>query len=193
MCSLIVCLLKHWTRRSQTQLTSLFFQFWLAGIYGLSNSLLDTPWKKLLRGKQHFTSVVNDQNLSCDGLVQELLGVLNNEDLWVHDIETTLKSPRPLKLILYLSNLNEQQLLLVSWFWFHTPIFYECSQKFCGYYVRISASGYKCSFSFNQISASTLPVNFMDLVPCLTRWSYYLQQLQRQIWKDVDSFCHGLV
>uniref|UniRef100_H3DH81 Transport and golgi organization 2 homolog (Drosophila) n=1 Tax=Tetraodon nigroviridis TaxID=99883 RepID=H3DH81_TETNG len=51
------------------------------GIYGLSNSLLDTPWKKLLQGKRHFTSVVNDQTLSCDGLVQELLGVLNNEDL----------------------------------------------------------------------------------------------------------------
>ncbi|KAM4745972.1 transport and Golgi organization protein 2 homolog isoform 2-T2 [Anableps anableps] len=51
------------------------------GIYGLSNSLLDTPWKKLLRGKQNFTSVVNDQTLSCDGLVQELLNVLNNEEL----------------------------------------------------------------------------------------------------------------
>ncbi|XP_049906933.1 transport and Golgi organization protein 2 homolog isoform X1 [Epinephelus moara] len=52
-----------------------------AGIYGLSNSLLDTPWKKLLQGKRHFTSVVNDQSLSCDGLVQELLTVLNNEEL----------------------------------------------------------------------------------------------------------------
>ncbi|XP_056889669.1 transport and Golgi organization protein 2 homolog isoform X1 [Takifugu flavidus] len=52
-----------------------------AGIYGLSNSLLDTPWKKLLRGKRHFSSVVDDQTLSCDGLVQELLGVLNNEEL----------------------------------------------------------------------------------------------------------------
>ncbi|XP_061907629.1 transport and Golgi organization protein 2 homolog isoform X1 [Entelurus aequoreus] len=52
-----------------------------AGIYSLSNSLLDTPWKKLLRGKRHFTSVVNNQSLSCEGLVQELLGVLNNEEL----------------------------------------------------------------------------------------------------------------
>ncbi|KAG8011700.1 Transport and Golgi organization protein 2-like protein, partial [Nibea albiflora] len=52
-----------------------------AGIYGLSNSLLDTPWKKLLQGKHHFTSVVSDQSLSGDGLVQELLGVLNNEEL----------------------------------------------------------------------------------------------------------------
>ncbi|XP_061622544.1 transport and Golgi organization protein 2 homolog isoform X2 [Phyllopteryx taeniolatus] len=52
-----------------------------AGIYSLSNSLLDTPWKKLLRGKRHFTSIVNNQSLSCDGLVQELLGVLNNEEM----------------------------------------------------------------------------------------------------------------
>lgn len=51
------------------------------GIYGLSNSLLDTPWKKLLKGKHHFTSIVNDQSLSCDRLVQELLGVLSNEEL----------------------------------------------------------------------------------------------------------------
>uniref|UniRef100_A0A3B3CJJ4 Transport and golgi organization 2 homolog (Drosophila) n=2 Tax=Oryzias melastigma TaxID=30732 RepID=A0A3B3CJJ4_ORYME len=56
-----------------------------AGIYGLSNSLLDTPWKKLLLGKQHFTNVVNDQSLSCDGLVQELLTVLNNEELNLPD------------------------------------------------------------------------------------------------------------
>lgn len=52
-----------------------------AGIYGLSNSLLDTPWRKLLKGKRHFSSVIGDQALSCDGLVQELLTVLNNEEL----------------------------------------------------------------------------------------------------------------
>nr|XP_057927462.1 transport and Golgi organization protein 2 homolog isoform X1 [Doryrhamphus excisus] len=52
-----------------------------AGIYSLSNSLLDTPWKKLLQGKRQFTSVVSNQSLSCDGMVQELLGVLNNEEL----------------------------------------------------------------------------------------------------------------
>lgn len=54
-----------------------------AGIYGLSNSLLDSPWRKVLQGKSHFSSVVSDQSLSCDGLVQELLNVLNNEELWV--------------------------------------------------------------------------------------------------------------
>lgn len=47
----------------------------------MSNSLLDTPWRKVQEGRRHFSSVVSDQSLSCDGLVQELLGVLNNEDL----------------------------------------------------------------------------------------------------------------
>ncbi|XP_068167652.1 transport and Golgi organization protein 2 homolog [Antennarius striatus] len=51
------------------------------GIYGLSNSILETPWKKLLQGKHHFTNVVNDQSLSRDGLVQELLSILSNEEL----------------------------------------------------------------------------------------------------------------
>ncbi|XP_072289453.1 transport and Golgi organization protein 2 homolog isoform X2 [Eucyclogobius newberryi] len=51
------------------------------GIYGLSNSLLDTPWKKLHQGKRHFTDVVSDQSLSCNGLVEELLNVLKNEEL----------------------------------------------------------------------------------------------------------------
>uniref|UniRef100_A0A4W5QQV4 Transport and golgi organization 2 homolog (Drosophila) n=1 Tax=Hucho hucho TaxID=62062 RepID=A0A4W5QQV4_9TELE len=51
-----------------------------AGIYGLSNSLLETPWRKLQHGKRLFTSVVN-QPLTCDSLVQDLLNVLNNEEL----------------------------------------------------------------------------------------------------------------
>lgn len=55
------------------------------GIYGLSNSLLDTPWRKLLEGKRHFSTVVSDQSLSSDGLVQELLNVLNNEELHTPD------------------------------------------------------------------------------------------------------------
>lgn len=50
------------------------------GIYGLSNSLLETPWRKLHHGKRLFTSVVN-QTLPCDSLVQELTNVLNNEEL----------------------------------------------------------------------------------------------------------------
>ncbi|RXN22134.1 transport and Golgi organization 2 -like protein [Labeo rohita] len=51
-----------------------------AGIYGLSNSLLETPWRKLQHGKRLFTSVVN-KTLPPDGLVQELLNILNNEEL----------------------------------------------------------------------------------------------------------------
>ncbi|KAI5618524.1 transport and Golgi organization protein 2-like [Silurus asotus] len=51
-----------------------------AGIYGLSNSLLDTPWRKMQHGKQRFTSVVNKM-LPPEGLVQELLQVLNDEEL----------------------------------------------------------------------------------------------------------------
>lgn len=51
-----------------------------AGIYGLSNSLLETPWRKLLHGKQRFISVV-DKTLPPEGLVQELLTVLNDEEL----------------------------------------------------------------------------------------------------------------
>uniref|UniRef100_A0A8C7V9W6 Transport and golgi organization 2 homolog n=1 Tax=Oncorhynchus mykiss TaxID=8022 RepID=A0A8C7V9W6_ONCMY len=51
-----------------------------AGIYGLSNSLLETPWRKLQHGKRLFTSVVN-QTLPCDSLVHDLLNVLNNEEL----------------------------------------------------------------------------------------------------------------
>ncbi|XP_017565187.1 transport and Golgi organization protein 2 homolog isoform X1 [Pygocentrus nattereri] len=51
-----------------------------AGIYALSNSLLETPWRKLQHGKRRFTSVV-DKTLPSDGLVQELLHVLNDEEL----------------------------------------------------------------------------------------------------------------
>ena len=52
----------------------------LLGIYGLSNSLLETPWRKLDHGKCLFTSVV-EQQLSGDRLVQDLITVLNNQEL----------------------------------------------------------------------------------------------------------------
>ncbi|XP_075754456.1 transport and Golgi organization protein 2 homolog isoform X3 [Pelodiscus sinensis] len=52
-----------------------------AGIYGLSNCLLDTPWKKLQYGKQLFTEVIKQsQDLANEDLVQELIKVLNNQD-----------------------------------------------------------------------------------------------------------------
>ncbi|XP_038229085.1 transport and Golgi organization protein 2 homolog isoform X2 [Dermochelys coriacea] len=52
-----------------------------AGIYGLSNSLLDTPWKKLQYGKQLFTEVIKQsEDVAKEDLVQELIKVLNNQD-----------------------------------------------------------------------------------------------------------------
>ncbi|KAF7654554.1 hypothetical protein LDENG_00067940 [Lucifuga dentata] len=63
-----------------------------AGIYGLSNSLLDTPWRKLQVGKRQFTSIINNQSLSGDGLVQELLSVLNNTELNTPDPVQELQS-----------------------------------------------------------------------------------------------------
>lgn len=56
-----------------------------SGIYGLSNSLLETPWNKLQQGKRLFTSVVN-QTLPREGLIQELIKVLNNEELNTPDL-----------------------------------------------------------------------------------------------------------
>ncbi|GCB75617.1 hypothetical protein scyTo_0019033, partial [Scyliorhinus torazame] len=51
------------------------------GIYGLSNSLLETPWKKLVLGKKLFTDAIKQSNeLSPENLVQELITVLNNEE-----------------------------------------------------------------------------------------------------------------
>lgn len=51
-----------------------------AGIYGLSNSLLETPWRKLQHGKRLFTNILS-KTLPPNGLVQELLQILNNEEL----------------------------------------------------------------------------------------------------------------
>ncbi|GCC28717.1 transport and Golgi organization protein 2 homolog isoform X1 [Chiloscyllium punctatum] len=51
------------------------------GIYGLSNSLLETPWKKLVYGKKLFTDTVKQCNeLSQESLVEELINMLNNEE-----------------------------------------------------------------------------------------------------------------
>lgn len=52
-----------------------------AGTYGLSNALLETPWKKLCFGKQLFVEVVEQSEaLPKDTLVTQLLDVLNNEE-----------------------------------------------------------------------------------------------------------------
>lgn len=38
------------------------------GIYGLSNHLLDTPWPKIEKGKQHFNSILQETSLDVDRL-----------------------------------------------------------------------------------------------------------------------------
>uniref|UniRef100_A0A8D0LD59 Transport and golgi organization 2 homolog n=1 Tax=Sus scrofa TaxID=9823 RepID=A0A8D0LD59_PIG len=56
------------------------------GTYGLSNALLDTPWKKLCFGKQLFLEAVGrSQALPKDALVAQLLDMLNNEEAQLPD------------------------------------------------------------------------------------------------------------
>ncbi|XP_048199472.1 transport and Golgi organization protein 2 homolog isoform X2 [Perognathus longimembris pacificus] len=56
------------------------------GTYGLSNALLETPWRKLCFGKQLFMDVVEQsQALPKDALVAQLLDVLNNEEAQLPD------------------------------------------------------------------------------------------------------------
>ncbi|XP_045391017.1 transport and Golgi organization protein 2 homolog isoform X1 [Lemur catta] len=51
------------------------------GVYGLSNALLDTPWRKLCFGKRLFQeAVARSQALPKDVLVAQLLDVLGNEE-----------------------------------------------------------------------------------------------------------------
>lgn len=52
-----------------------------AGTYGLSNALLETPWRKLCFGKQLFLEAVEQcQGLPKEVLITQLLDVLNNEE-----------------------------------------------------------------------------------------------------------------
>ncbi|XP_020852002.1 transport and Golgi organization protein 2 homolog isoform X1 [Phascolarctos cinereus] len=56
------------------------------GVYGLSNSLLETPWKKLQYGKQLFVDVIDQsQGLSREDLISELLKIMNNQECQLPD------------------------------------------------------------------------------------------------------------
>ncbi|XP_016059854.1 PREDICTED: transport and Golgi organization protein 2 homolog isoform X1 [Miniopterus natalensis] len=56
------------------------------GTYGLSNALLETPWRKLCFGKRLFMEAVEQsQALPRDVLVTKLLDVLNNEEAQLPD------------------------------------------------------------------------------------------------------------
>jgi uncharacterized protein with NRDE domain len=54
-----------------------------AGIYGLSNALLDTPWQKVLRGKNNLEKIISAEEISPDSLFQILQNrtLANDEDL----------------------------------------------------------------------------------------------------------------
>ncbi|XP_037679553.1 transport and Golgi organization protein 2 homolog [Choloepus didactylus] len=56
------------------------------GTYGLSNALLETPWRKLCFGKQLFLEAVErGQALPKDELIAQLLAVLNNDEAQLPD------------------------------------------------------------------------------------------------------------
>nr|XP_055178703.1 transport and Golgi organization protein 2 homolog isoform X2 [Nyctereutes procyonoides] len=56
------------------------------GTYGLSNALLETPWRKLCFGKQLFLEAVErSQALPKDILIAQLLNVLNNDEAQLPD------------------------------------------------------------------------------------------------------------
>ncbi|XP_077601948.1 transport and Golgi organization protein 2 homolog isoform X1 [Crocuta crocuta] len=58
----------------------------LGGTYGLSNALLETPWRKLCFGKQLFLEAVErSQELPKDALIDQLLHVLNNDEAQLPD------------------------------------------------------------------------------------------------------------
>ncbi|XP_065759904.1 transport and Golgi organization protein 2 homolog isoform X1 [Muntiacus reevesi] len=57
-----------------------------AGTYGLSNALLETPWRKLCFGKQLFLEAVErGRELPRDALVAQLLDVLSNDEAQLPD------------------------------------------------------------------------------------------------------------
>ncbi|XP_023439462.1 transport and Golgi organization protein 2 homolog isoform X1 [Dasypus novemcinctus] len=56
------------------------------GTYGLSNALLETPWRKLCFGKRLFLEAVErSQALPKDALIAQLLDVLNNDEAQLPD------------------------------------------------------------------------------------------------------------
>lgn len=58
----------------------------VGGVYGLSNSLLDSPWMKVKEGKKKFKEIISS-NLNKDDLVSELLSLLGDDTCYHPDPE----------------------------------------------------------------------------------------------------------
>lgn len=54
-----------------------------AGIYGLSNKILDDPSAKLVHGKQKFTDALLSHTDSKERLIEELMEIMSDETWWV--------------------------------------------------------------------------------------------------------------
>ena len=54
-----------------------------AGNYGLSNELLDTPWRKVKRGKERLVKVLEEMEPATDkGHLTDKLFEILNDDTW---------------------------------------------------------------------------------------------------------------
>jgi uncharacterized protein with NRDE domain len=67
-----------------------------SGVYGLSNHLLDTPWPKVLRGKEKFTEVIGKSVIEQEALFELLYDEQRAEDQFLPDTGIGLERERAL-------------------------------------------------------------------------------------------------
>ena len=56
-----------------------FTCYYVEGVHGLCNAKLNTPWKKLLYGKEKFADIVNTTQTSKDQLAEQLFDLLSDK------------------------------------------------------------------------------------------------------------------
>jgi uncharacterized protein with NRDE domain len=66
------------------------------GLFGLSNHLLETPWPKVLRGKQKLTDIATDPHLTADKLFDVLFDDVVADDSLLPDTGIGLERERAL-------------------------------------------------------------------------------------------------
>lgn len=67
-----------------------------SGVYGLSNHLLDTPWPKVHRGKEKFSSAIKESNIESDTLFELLYDEQRAQDDLLPDTGIGLERERAL-------------------------------------------------------------------------------------------------